>query len=1162
GAVEEPAEETEGRAEHALVAELEAQAAPSPEIEELCEDIRRVIRERRPPDEDALAEADPEASAREAGGQLEVTVEGATESVQSNYSGIEQPAEGAPALTPEAIEDPERRVETPDLAADRATPDAVPPENVSLDADVEAARTRAQEAGLDTPAARVVAEQGTDASNPVHQAAAAQGELEETAQRGPEAVLAEQQAALGRASADLEALQLQAAQALAASRERTVEDNRGRQDGMVESEEATRARVSREAQQIFDTTRTTVMAMIEPLPGRAMSRWDAGVQVLSTEFRSSLDEVQRWIDERHSGIGGALLSVGDAVFGLPGWVTRAYDRAEQTFGDGVCELIREISRDVNSVIAAAEALLADARRRIDELFTNLGPELDTWAAEQRAAFGERLDALGTQVRDTQRSFTRDLRGRAAQAVDEVRAQIHQLRQAAGGLLGRIADAISRFVDDPAKFIIEGLLQILGIPPASFWAVVRRIGEVIDQIADDPEAFANNLLAALAQGFQQFFDHIGTHLLNGLLRWLFQGLGSVGVTIPTDLSLRSVITFFLQLMGITWPRIRQILARHVGEQNVALIEQAWQVISTLIERGPEGIFELIQQQLDPQAILSSILDAAIEYLTEALITRVTARILMMFNPAGAIIQAIEAIYRVLRWIFENAARIFSLVETVVNGISDILAGNIGGMANAIETALAGLIPPVIDFLAGYLGLGGLPDAVASAVRGLQASVERILDRVIGFIATRARALLGRGGLGRPEQARPGDGHFDGQVGKQVAFSGGGESHRLWVEMRGDDATVMVASSRQNVLTFLRGAEVTAAFPDEGERARVVGQAISMAEETELDAEAVQRLIADATAQSATAPSTVEARDDELEQEEQTLAGLLAIIFTRIGASSGSEELLRLRVRVQANRERAARLDTRARRESRLGPIRSRIATLAEEIDLIRDYIDDEQAMRSQADEIDSQESALGALEAEAERLSPEPEPAPEPAPAPARVVTPAEAAARLAAIGPVARAEIAALPGGAELLAEHDNVARTPDQRARSIRQEASVALELQRGAAARPEDTVANVRRGVDTAGETVPQGGRRATELDVETTGAQGIAGRQIDVKGADMSRRESLSADSREAIRVQVRIARRRGTTPVLRFVTAPSAQVRREIEGLGAVVEVGVDESQIVD
>ena len=794
GAVTEPEAETAGRAEGALAAELDARPQPSPEIEELCARIRQVICSKRPPDEDALVEASPEEMAREAGGELNQAVEGDAERVSGNYEAIDAPREGAPALTPEGIRDPAARAETSALEAAGAAPDAVPAENVSLDADVAASQARREEAGLESDPARVVAEQGTDRSNPINQAAEGQSELSETAARDPAEVIAEQTAAIARASEDMAALELRAAESLAAAREATVTSNRGRQDGMVESEEETRDRVSREARSIFETTRTQVLAMIEPLPERAMARWTAGVAVLSRQFRADLERVADWIAERHSGVGGFFVGLGDAVFGLPAWVTREYDRAELAFGDGVCDLIREISAQVNGVILAAEQLIESANQRIAALFTDLGPELATWAAEQQAAFSEQLSGLTNQVHQTRDDFNRDLRERASQAVDEVRAEIHALRQAARGLLGRIADAIGAFLDDPAKFIIEGLLKILGISPPAFWAVVRKIGQVIDEIADDPAKFANNLMAALAQGFRQFFDRIGTHLLNGLMRWLFRGLGSVGVTIPSEISTRSVVTFFLQLLGISWPRIRQILARHVGEGNIALLEQAWSLVSTLMERGPDGIFEMIREQLDPQAIFDAILDAAIQYLTQALITRVTARILMMFNPAGAILQAIEAIYRVLKWIFENAARIFSLVETVVNGIADILAGNIGGMANAVETALAGLIPPVIDFLAGYLGLGGLPDAVANAVRGLQGWVERMLDRAIGWLVQRGRALLARLGLARQE------GPAEARVERNFSMAGAG--HRLILEIRGDAVHTTMASVPRDLLDKVR------------------------------------------------------------------------------------------------------------------------------------------------------------------------------------------------------------------------------------------------------------------------------------------------------------------------------------------------------------------------
>ncbi|MFP2930084.1 hypothetical protein ACLESO_33780 [Pyxidicoccus sp. 3LG] len=388
----------------------------------------------------------------------------------------------------------------------------------------------------------------------------------------------------------------------------------------------------------------------------------------------------------------------------------------------------------------------------------------------------------------------------------MREEIHALREAAGGLLGRIAAAIGAFLDDPFRFIINGLLSLVGIPPASFWRLVDRLGEVIEGIADDPVGFANNLLEAVKQGFQRFFDNIADHLLQGLLTWLFSGLGSVGVELPTDLSLRSVVTFFLQLMGLTWANIRVILARHIGEENVALLEQAYTLISTLIEQGPQGIFEMIKEQLNPATILERVMDAAIDMVIEALITRVALRIVAMLNPAGAILAAIEAIYRIIRWVFENAARIFTLIETIVNGAHDLMNGNVGGMAAAIEGALARLIPPVIDFLAGFLGLGDLPERIADVIRGLQQWVLGIVDRVVGFIAGQARRLLAALGIGG-EEGQPG---AEGVIEKDFSAQDG-SPHELTVDLAGAEPDIKVASNEptgiQHQITTRRN-EVTA------------------------------------------------------------------------------------------------------------------------------------------------------------------------------------------------------------------------------------------------------------------------------------------------------------------------------------------------------------------
>src|SRR5687768_5324059 len=338
------------------------------------------------------------------------------------------------------------------------------------------------------------------------------------------------------------ALQLQAVEALNASRAATVGRVSGGQTKMVGSEEQQRAAISAQAQAIFAEAQAGVTAALQPLQANAMAQWDAGVEHLSTQFHDHLAMVKGWIDDRHSGVGGWFVSGWDRVTGLPDEITDEYTKAEKAFGDGVCDLLLRISSDVNTVIAAAEALIESARERINGLFRDLPAGLRDWATQEQARFDTQLDGLHEQAAAARTSFVEGVSQKAVAAVAEVQAEVEQLREEAKGLIGKIADAIQAFIDDPIRAIINGLLNLVGIPPPRFWALVDKIAQVISDIADDPESFINNLVEGLRQGFEQFFDNFGFHVLRGFWDWLFSGLGSVGVQLPKDLSVGSLVTF--------------------------------------------------------------------------------------------------------------------------------------------------------------------------------------------------------------------------------------------------------------------------------------------------------------------------------------------------------------------------------------------------------------------------------------------------------------------------------------------------------------------------------------------------------------------------------------------------------------------------------------------
>jgi hypothetical protein len=277
--------------------------------------------------------------------------------------------------------------------------------------------------------------------------------------------------------------------------------------------------------------------------------------------------------------------------------------------------------------------------------------------------------------------------------------------------------------------------------------------------------------------------------------------------------------------------------------------------------------------------------AVDYLISAVVKAATVRILMLFNPAGAILQALEAIYRVLKWIFQNAARIFTLIETVVNGIADILAGSLGGFANAVEKALAMLIPPVIGFIADYLNFGDLPDTIAKKIKSFQDWIMGLIEKALVWMIEKGKALLAAVGLGAKDKDKKKDGDAPGTVGEEISFTGGGESHRLWIETNGTNAELMIASTKEALKGFLKGKRVREAIKKDksGELGGLVEQALGIVAEADVDADNVlkelRKIKEGQEGECETAQVTK--KNDEVKKEEQELAEVLAKIFELVG-----------------------------------------------------------------------------------------------------------------------------------------------------------------------------------------------------------------------------------------------------------------------------------------
>jgi hypothetical protein len=736
-AVVEPQSEQDANAQHGVVAAVDDRPPPSPEIEAACAHIRQVIRDKRPPSEDKLVDAKPREMAQDAGDQMSDGVDQRAGTVRQGYADMQQNPQGTPSRTPVPATLPPDRVATPPVDAGAGAPDPLHHDDVSLDGDVAAQNKQIDDAGMNTEPAKLVKD------GPIGDAHGGADDLQHMAKTNPQKVLADQAAAVTHAQSDMHALQAAAEKALAQARAGTVAHIATHTTGVKGSEEQQRAQAGAQMQAIFAQTQKTVDALLQPLSQDAVARWEAGVAQLSTAFETTLADVKRRIDERHHGHHGVFGGLENAwdqgtdkMFGLPDWVTQDYDRAEAAFADGATSLITDISRDVNKVIEDCKKLIQQARKDIEAIVHSLPASLQAWAQGEAAKLGQKLDQLSQHVDQTQHGLNQDLIKRANSAVQQVREQVADLREQAKGLIGKIAHAIAEFAKNPAKAIINGLLSSLGIPPDQFWSLVNQLGNVISAIAKDPVKFGKGLISGAGQGFKQFFEHFPTHLKEILMNWVFDTLGATGVPVPTDFSGPSIMSTVLAIVGIDTPMVTAMLGGEISDPDEAA--EAHKELAGVMSGDPKALVALLREEFDPASLLPMIKDAAISFLIQTIITKAAERIAALLVPGGAILTAVEAIFKVLQWVINNAARIFTLIQSLVGAAAQAVAGNISGVASAVEASLVQIIVVVIDFLAGYLGLGGLGGKLKGVLMKLSGKLKAALKKVIGAIAKRAKA----------------------------------------------------------------------------------------------------------------------------------------------------------------------------------------------------------------------------------------------------------------------------------------------------------------------------------------------------------------------------------------------------------------------------------------
>ena len=539
-----------------------------------------------------------------------------------------------------------------------------------------------------------------------------------------------------------------------------------------------------------------------------------GIQTVVAALRGLIQGAGAWLGERIAGVAGVItglvgrLQASDWLSWLAsafGWLTEALDTLLAWARDQVAALFAGLLQGFDALSPFLTLVLETVRKLI-----TVAGDLMQLPLLILGGLWQRVPAC---IREPIERFIQE----------QVLARIPvfgqffsdpelwpRVQATALGILRRI------FVDGDlagaAWAFFQAVLRVLGLPAQLVVQVLAKAARAIGDILTNPIGFLLNLLRAAKAGFLLFFSNIGTHLLGGVTGWLFGQLQEAGIRPPADFSLRSILGFVLEVLGLTVENIFRRLAERVGPEVVARLRRmldlatgVWRFVSVLATEGVAGLWRELQERLS--GLWDQVLQGVGGWITEVVIARAQRWLTALLDPTGimAVVNSLVALYNAIESFFQYLREMLEIVSRVLDGVLDIARGSIDTAAGFLENALGRAMPVAIGFLAHQLGLDGLGRRIAEMLERVQTRVNAAIDWLIERALRAGRAVL--------DLARRGADAVRGAVARmrdwwraRQPFQARGETHQLYIEGQGATARLMVASTPTSYQRFLQNLTV--------------------------------------------------------------------------------------------------------------------------------------------------------------------------------------------------------------------------------------------------------------------------------------------------------------------------------------------------------------------
>jgi hypothetical protein len=707
-----PTDDVAGQAKAAKVDSMDAQQAGSFDKKAFIAAVKAAIEAKSPK---TLKEADNFAESGKAG-EVKGAVKGlVTQDKDGETHDIKTATEAAPDTSkavpkPVTPMGPEQQGPAPSFPAAGAAPKPAPPEQLNLEAGKQQANREMADANVDE-------KQLADSNEPdFDQALADKKEAAAHADSAPAEFRKQEQdtisqthtEAAAETSAGVAGMHGSKATALA----KVVADK-----GKTKSkDEQKRAEITTKIQSIFAATESEVKKILGGIDPKVEKEFDQGEADARKAFEAYVSaKMSAYKKDRYGGWLGGLRWAKDKLLGMPSKVNEFHEAGRELYLKQMDTVISRVADIAGNDLTAAKNRIAAGKTEIASYVKSLPASLQKVGAEASKEINDKFEQLEEDVKSKQDAVVDTLAAKYVEARKGLDERIEELQAENKGLVDKAIGAI--------KAVINTIRQLA----AMLMNTLARVAHVVGDIIKHPVRFLGNLVEGVKGGIIRFKDNILTHLRKGLMTWLFGALAEGGVELPDKFDLQGIIKLLASIFGLTWRNIRNRLVKQIGEPAMAAIEKGVEVFQLLASGGIGALWQMLIEKLGD--IKEMILEQVKDFVITKIITAGIMWLIGLLNPAAAFIKACKLIYDIIMFFVTNAERIAKFVNTVIDSAADILRGNIGGVATKIEDVLGQMVPILIGFLAGAIGIGGIGQKIREIIEKLQKPVNKAIDVVI-------------------------------------------------------------------------------------------------------------------------------------------------------------------------------------------------------------------------------------------------------------------------------------------------------------------------------------------------------------------------------------------------------------------------------------------------